>query len=329
MADWALGASNVKADPKPDYEDNGYVEENDLMIVPFPKQPGSDEYYLNCNFGAKMLVKNSDKGAAVAAYIKCERLASMIDEYKDAAKEKAIIPEVNAQGKLKSYVTEEQYDALQDYKDPKNITPVFDFGYGMGSKDFPMANCVRAMLGQTEDAPGDQVVELQCNLDDMTPEDIGFAVETLLENGALEDDIHWELLATQSGEGNLVMRSDETRAPYFYYCLYYDAETGHVDDFDPRLMSALKESNVQDPELAQTAQVTFAAYFRGHYDELEPLGIFRYGARWTIRLTDGDLFLDAETLTGSYPGLAQSMTQVLHAADEQANKWIAQMPSSH
>lgn len=123
--------------------------------------------------------------------------------------------------------------------------------------------------------------------------------DALLENGALEDDIRWELLATASGEGNLVLRSDETRTPYFYYCLYYDAETGHVDDFDPRLMSALKESNVQDPELAQTAQVTFAAYFRGHYDELEPLGIFRYGARWTIRLTDGDLFLDAETLTGS------------------------------
>ena len=134
MADWALGASNVKADPNPDYEDDGFVEENDLMIVPFPKQPGSDEYYLNCNFGAKMLVKNSDKGDAVAAYIKCERLAAMIDEYKDAAKEKAIIPEVNAQGKLKSYVTEEQYDALQDYKDPKNITPIFDFGYGMGSR---------------------------------------------------------------------------------------------------------------------------------------------------------------------------------------------------
>lgn len=122
--------------------------------------------------------------------------------------------------------------------------------------------------------------------------------DALLENGALEDDIHWELLATQSGEGTLVLRSDETRTPYFYYCLYYDAETGHVDDFDPRLMSALKESNVQDPELAQAAQVTFAAYFRGHYDELAPLGIFRYGARWTIRLTDGDLFLDAETLTG-------------------------------
>ena len=31
-------------------------------------------------------------------------------------------------------MTEEQYDALQDYKNPKNITPVFDFGYGMGSR---------------------------------------------------------------------------------------------------------------------------------------------------------------------------------------------------
>ena len=122
--------------------------------------------------------------------------------------------------------------------------------------------------------------------------------DAMLENDALEDDIHWELLATQSGEGNLVMRSDETRTPYFYYCLYYDAVTGHVDDFDARLMSALKESNVQDPELALTAQAAFGAYFRAHYDELEPLGLFRYGSKWTIRLTDGDLFLDAETLTG-------------------------------
>ena len=59
-------------------------------------------------------------------------------------------------------------------------------GYGMGSKDFPMANCARAMLGSTVEQPEDTVLELQCNLDDMTPEDIGFAVETLLEAGALD-----------------------------------------------------------------------------------------------------------------------------------------------
>lgn len=58
-------------------------------------------------------------------------------------------------------------------------------GYGMGKKDFPAANCVRAMLGETEGA-GDTVAELICNVDDMTAEAIGFASETLLEAGALE-----------------------------------------------------------------------------------------------------------------------------------------------
>lgn len=58
-------------------------------------------------------------------------------------------------------------------------------GYGMGKKDFPMANCVRAHLGNTE-VQGDEVAELSCNLDDMTPEAIAFAVERLLEAGALD-----------------------------------------------------------------------------------------------------------------------------------------------
>ena len=53
-------------------------------------------------------------------------------------------------------------------------------GYGMGRKDFPAANCVRALLGETEDSAED-VLELACNLDDMTPEAIGFALERLLE----------------------------------------------------------------------------------------------------------------------------------------------------
>lgn len=58
-------------------------------------------------------------------------------------------------------------------------------GYGMGKKDFPIANCVRAMLGTGEEEPG-EVVELSCNLDDMTGEELGYAVEALREAGALE-----------------------------------------------------------------------------------------------------------------------------------------------
>lgn len=59
-------------------------------------------------------------------------------------------------------------------------------GYGMGNKDFAMANCVRAILGETQTEAADTVIELQCNLDDMTPEDLGYAEEKLMEAGALD-----------------------------------------------------------------------------------------------------------------------------------------------
>ncbi len=58
-------------------------------------------------------------------------------------------------------------------------------GYGMGKKDFEAANCVRAMLGEREERTGEAVL-LECNLDDMTPEAVGFATETLLASGALD-----------------------------------------------------------------------------------------------------------------------------------------------
>ena len=62
-------------------------------------------------------------------------------------------------------------------------------GYGCGTKDFPRANCVRAFLidplVRTEE-PNDAVTELKANIDDMTGEDLGFAMDRLLEAGALD-----------------------------------------------------------------------------------------------------------------------------------------------
>lgn len=58
-------------------------------------------------------------------------------------------------------------------------------GYGMGKKDFEAANCVRAMLGQTQEE-STAIAQLACNLDDMTPEALGFAQERLWEAGALD-----------------------------------------------------------------------------------------------------------------------------------------------
>ena len=65
------------------------------------------------------------------------------------------------------------------------VMSVSKIGYGMGKKDFQAANCVRAFLGES-DGSTDTVVELSCNVDDMTGEEIGFAVERLFEGGALD-----------------------------------------------------------------------------------------------------------------------------------------------
>jgi len=62
---------------------------------------------------------------------------------------------------------------------------VNSIGYGMGTKDFEAANMVRSMLGDTEGRT-EGILELSCNVDDMTAEDIAFAVNKLFEKGARE-----------------------------------------------------------------------------------------------------------------------------------------------
>lgn len=75
-----------------------------------------------------------------------------------------------------------------------------NIGYGTGSKDFAAANVVRAVLGesvalekgdiQAEEINEDKnnhediIVEMNCNLDDITGEEIGYVTELLMESGA-------------------------------------------------------------------------------------------------------------------------------------------------
>ncbi len=56
-------------------------------------------------------------------------------------------------------------------------------GYGMGSRDFETANCVRAFLGESENEPS-LITELSFNVDDMTGEETGFLIDELLNGGA-------------------------------------------------------------------------------------------------------------------------------------------------
>ena len=68
---------------------------------------------------------------------------------------------------------------------PMPLMTTEKIGIGLGTKEFPAANMLRAFLGET-DMPIMSVEELSCNLDDCTGEEIGFAFELLMKNGALD-----------------------------------------------------------------------------------------------------------------------------------------------
>ncbi len=69
---------------------------------------------------------------------------------------------------------------------PLPLMRVTALGQGSGTRDFETANLLRAFLGETEDGAQEEILELKCNLDDSTPEALGFATEALLEAGALD-----------------------------------------------------------------------------------------------------------------------------------------------
>lgn len=72
---------------------------------------------------------------------------------------------------------------VNEYK-PMPTIEIEKIGYGMGHKEFETANCVRAILGNTQEGKTDTITKLECNIDDMTGEEISFAEEMLFSAGA-------------------------------------------------------------------------------------------------------------------------------------------------
>ena len=73
---------------------------------------------------------------------------------------------------------------------PKPLMTNERTGYGMGKKDLEQANVIRAFLGRTDDTlsstANEVIAELKCNIDDMSAEAIGYAVQKLFDEGALD-----------------------------------------------------------------------------------------------------------------------------------------------
>lgn len=90
---------------------------------------------------------------------------------------------------------------VDEYKEmpPMNVKKI---GYGMGTKEFEVLNAVRIFLGETE-SRSDSVYELSLNVDDMTGEEISYAMEKLFEGGAKEVYVI-PIIMKKSRPGNLI-----------------------------------------------------------------------------------------------------------------------------
>lgn len=82
------------------------------------------------------------------------------------------------------------------------LMKVHSIGYGCGKKEFDWANCLRAFWGETNEKT-EQVTELACNLDDMTPEAVAFAMEELLRAGAL--DVYTTAISMKKGRPGILL----------------------------------------------------------------------------------------------------------------------------
>ena len=87
-------------------------------------------------------------------------------------------------------------------------------GYGAGTKDFPtQANVLRAVIGDTEAvAESETVTVIEANIDDSTPQMLGYAMDRLFESGALDVTLQ-PLLMKKNRQGTLlsVMAKPEDR----------------------------------------------------------------------------------------------------------------------
>ena len=72
-----------------------------------------------------------------------------------------------------------------DSVDSMPMMKMQNIGYGMGTKDFEAANCIRAILGENNECT-DDIIMLSCNVDDITSEYMGFAMDRIYEAGARE-----------------------------------------------------------------------------------------------------------------------------------------------
>lgn len=96
-----------------------------IQIVPFPKDPDSDKYYVSNKVFAYMWVKGSENADCVKAWFDCNRTVNYDEKYVEATKEKFL--------KNNDGWTSEMYDIAMNFYDPDKFVQAYDYGYGLST----------------------------------------------------------------------------------------------------------------------------------------------------------------------------------------------------
>ena len=96
-----------------------------VNIIPFPKDPTSDKYYVNKAIFAHMWVKGSDNADVVKVWYDINRTINYDEKYLAIKKEKQLANNANW--------TEENYDMVMAFSDDSKFPLAYDYGYGLNS----------------------------------------------------------------------------------------------------------------------------------------------------------------------------------------------------
>ncbi len=99
------------------------MPEDVIQIVPFPRDPDGDTYYMNKAIFAHMWVAGSENADCVKVWFDINRTINYEQQYLDVVKEKYL---ANNEG-----WTSEMYDLVFSYNDDEKFTPSFEYGTGV------------------------------------------------------------------------------------------------------------------------------------------------------------------------------------------------------
>ena len=165
-------------------------------------------------------------------------------------------------------------------------------GYGMGKKDFPVANCVRTILGEDGGYGRDAVQELDFNVDDMTGEEVGFAVERMMEAGA-RDVFVTPVYMKKNRPGNLitVLCTQETEGKMVELIFRHTTTIGIRKAVKERFILD-RSVSVEETEFGQVREKRSSGYgisrMKYEHDDLAKIAREQEMSLWEVRRRIGE-----------------------------------------